>query len=92
MGKFKNWLAVQRERREMRAMDRFNLREANMMGGENLEDDAWLYDLVWDEKRGKYRRSKTAFAEGLKSLSNRAKTITQTIKRRLLPLILNIDN
>lgn len=66
MGKFKNWLAVQRERREMRAMDRFNLREANMMGGENLEGDAWLYDLVWDEKRGKYRRSKTAFAEGLK--------------------------
>lgn len=42
MEKFKNWLAVQRERREMRAMDRFNLREANMMGGENLEDDAWL--------------------------------------------------
>ncbi len=66
MGKFKNWLADQKERREMRAMERFNLREANRMGGESLEDDAWLYDLVWDEKRGKYRRSKTAFAEGLK--------------------------
>lgn len=45
MGKFKNWLAVQRERREMSAMDRFNLREANMMGGENLEDDAWHMTL-----------------------------------------------
>ena len=66
MGKFKNWLTDQKERREMRAMERFNLREANRMGGESLEDDAWLYDLVWDEKRGKYRRSKTAFAEGLK--------------------------
>lgn len=74
MGKFKNWLAVQRERREMRAMDRFNLREANMMGGENLEDDAWLYDLVWDEKRGKYRRSKTAFAEGLKKFGQSCKS------------------
>jgi|GEM_PF-2665460 hypothetical protein len=73
MGKFKNWLAVQRERREMRAMDRFNLREANMMGGENLEDDAWLYDLVWDKKRGKYRRSKTAFAEGLKKFEQSCK-------------------
>ena len=66
MGKFKNWLTDQKERREMRAMERFNLREANRMGGESLEDDAWLYDLVWDEKRRKYRRSKTAFAEGLK--------------------------
>lgn len=74
MGKFKNWLAVQRERREMRAMERFNLREANMMGGENLEDDAWLYDLVWDEKRGKYRRSKTAFAEGLKKFEQSCKS------------------
>lgn len=73
MGKFKNWLAVQREKREMRAMDRFNLREANMMGGENLEDDAWLYDLVWVEKRGKYRRSKTAFAEGLKKFEQSCK-------------------
>lgn len=73
MGKFKNWLAVQRERREMRAMERFNLREANMMGGENLEDNAWLYDLVWDEKRGKYRRSKTAFAEGLKKFEQSCK-------------------
>ncbi len=73
MGKFKNWLASQRERREMRAMDRFNLREANMLGGENLEDDAWLYDLVWDEKRGKYRRSKTAFAEGLKKFEQSGK-------------------
>lgn len=54
MGKFKNWLADQKERCEMRAMERFNLREANRMGGESLEDDAWLYDLVWDEKRGKY--------------------------------------
>ena len=33
MGKFKNWLADQKERREMRAMERFNLREANRMGG-----------------------------------------------------------
>ena len=74
MGKFKNWLAVQRERREMRAMDRFNLREANMMGGENLEGDACLYDLVWDEKRGKYRRSKTAFAEGLKKFGQSCKS------------------
>ena len=73
MGKFKNWLASQRERREMRAMDRFNLREANMLGGENLEDDAWLYDLVWDEKRRKYRRSKTAFAEGLKKFEQTCK-------------------
>lgn len=73
MGKFKNWLASQRERREMRAMDRFNLREANMMGGENLEDNAWLYDLVWDEKRRKYRRSKTAFAEGLKKFEQMCK-------------------
>lgn len=35
MGKFKNWLADQKERCEMRAMERFNLREANRMGGEN---------------------------------------------------------
>lgn len=32
MGKFKNWLADQKERREMRAMERFNLREANRNG------------------------------------------------------------
>ena len=31
MGKFKNWLADQKERREMRAMERFNLREANSL-------------------------------------------------------------
>ena len=43
------------------------------MGGESLEDDAWLYDLVWDEKRGKYRRSKTAFAEGLKKFEQTSK-------------------
>lgn len=66
MGKFKNWLADQKERRDIRDRERFDLREANRMGGESLEDDAWLYDLVWDEKRGKYRRSKTAFAVGLK--------------------------
>lgn len=73
MGKFKNWIAIQIERCEMRAMERFNLTEANMMGGENLEDDAWLYDLVWDEKRGKYRCSKTAFAEGLKKFEQSCK-------------------
>ena len=66
MGKFKNWLADQKERRDIRDRERFDLREANRMGGESLEDDAWLYDLGWDEKRGKYRRSKTAFAVGLK--------------------------
>lgn len=49
-------------------MERYNLKEANSMGDDCLEDDAWLYGLVWDEKRKKYRRSKTAFSEGLKKL------------------------
>lgn len=43
------------------------------MGDDCLEDDAWLYGLVWDEKRRKYRRSKIAFSDGLKKLETENK-------------------
>lgn len=73
MGRFYDWLERLHSDRDLRYMERYNLKEANSMGDDCLEDDAWLYGLVWDEKRGKYRRSKTAFSDGLKKLETENK-------------------
>lgn len=73
MGRFYDWLENLRSKRDLRYMDRYNLKEANSMGNDCLEDDTWLYGLVWDEKRGKYKRSKNAFSDGLKKLENKNK-------------------
>lgn len=73
MGKFYDWLENLRANRDLRAMERYNLKETNSMGDDCMEDDAWLYGLVWDEKRGKYRRIKTAFSDGLKKLESKNK-------------------
>lgn len=71
MGNCYDWLANLRSNRDLLSMERYNLKEANRMGNECMEDDAWLYGLVWDEKRGKYRRSKSAFSDGLKPLEKK---------------------
>lgn len=68
MGKLKEIIKAKREMKNHRKMDRWNLRETNIMRKwESKPDpDAWLFGIEWDEKRKKYRLSDTAFENGLK--------------------------
>ena len=67
MRKLKDFIERKCEERYQRQLDRWNLKETNLMKdcGEHPDPDAWLFDIEWNERKQKYVLGKKAFEKGL---------------------------